>query len=80
MVLLADSIPDPRLLNPALKKGSFSALVQTLSRKNYALDYKLSLAATNWTPLCTNSGNGGVGLLADPAAGPPGKFYRMRQW
>ena len=80
VVLLADSLPVPQLLDLARKGHQFSALVQTLSTKNYALESKDSLAATNWTAVCTNSGNGALTILTDPAAAGPQRFYRMRQW
>ncbi len=79
-VLLADGIPVPQLLNPARKSSRFSALIQTLSRKHYALEFSDSLAASNWTALSTNAGNGGLRMLADPAATASQRFYRMRQW
>ena len=80
VVLLADSLPVPWLLHPARKGNRFSALVQTLSPKSYALEFKDSLAATNWTAVSTNAGNGALRLLTDPTATGAWRFYRMRQW
>jgi hypothetical protein len=80
VVVLADSLPVPQLLDPAWKGHRFSALAQTLSPRNYALEYKDSLAATNWTAVSTNAGNGALRLLTDPAANGAQRFYRMRQW
>jgi GH25 family lysozyme M1 (1,4-beta-N-acetylmuramidase) len=80
VVVLADSLPVPELLDPAWKGHGFSALAQTLSPRNYALEYKDSLAATNWTAVSTNAGNGALRLLTDPAANGAQRFYRMRQW
>jgi hypothetical protein len=51
-----------------------------LSGKSYALEYKNSLSASNWTALSTNAGNGALRLLTDPAATASQRFYRMRQW
>ncbi len=79
VVLLADSIPVPRLLNPTWAKGKFSALIQTLCARNYTLESKLSLNASNWIAVSTNAGNGALRMLTDPVAGPPQRFYRMRQ-
>ena len=79
-VVLADSLPVPQLLNPAWKGHRFSAMAQTLSPRNYALEYKDSLAATNWTAVSTNAGNGALRILTDPAATGAQRFYRMRQW
>jgi hypothetical protein len=80
VVLFADSLPTPRLLNPTRKGNRFSAQVQTLSPKHYALEFKNSLAAANWTAVSTNAGNGALRVLADPAATGAQRFYRMRQW
>lgn len=79
VVLLPNNMP-PRLLNPARKGNRFSALVQTLSPKNYALEFKDSLTATNWTAASSNAGNGALRILTDPAASGAQRFYRMRQW
>jgi len=70
----------PQLLNPARKGPRFSAQVQTLNRKSYALECKDSLAATNWTTLSTNTGNGALRMLMDQTAPGLQRFYRMRQW
>ncbi len=65
-MLLGDSLPVPQLLNAAWQSNRFSAQVQTLSPKNYALEYKDSMSATNWTGLSTNAGNGALKVLTDP--------------
>jgi hypothetical protein len=80
VVLLADSLPVPELLNASWQSNRFSALVQTLSPRNYALEYKDSLSATNWTGLSTNAGNGALKVLTDPGTTASQRFYRMRQW
>jgi hypothetical protein len=80
LALLACNIPVPQLLRPAREGGRFRALAQTLNRKNYALDCKNSLAATNWTLLSTNAGNGALKVLTDPTALGQQRFYRLRQW
>ena len=69
-----------RLLDPVWQRSGFSALVQTLARKSYALNYQTSLIATNWTVLSTNAGNGALKLLSDPLATGSQRFYRVRQW
>ena len=80
VALVEGIIPVPRLLNPARKGGRFSALVQTLNRKSYALECKNALAAANWTPVFTNAGNGALRMLTDLTASGTQRFYRMRQW
>ena len=80
LVLLADSLPVPLLLLPTRHGNRFSALAQTLSPRNYALEYKDSLTATNWTAVSTNTGNSALRRLTDPAAPASHRFYRLRQW
>jgi hypothetical protein len=69
-----------RLLNPVREAGRFSAVIQTVSRRSYALQYKNSLGGTNWTAVMTTAGNGTLRVLSDPAATAAQRFYRMQQW
>jgi hypothetical protein len=80
LVLLEGVVPAPRLLNPAFKGGRFSALVQSLNRKTYALEFKDSLITTNWTAGPGVPGNGALRLLTDPTATGTQRFYRARWW
>jgi Regulator of chromosome condensation (RCC1) repeat/Immunoglobulin domain len=68
------------LLNPQRQGSQFSVSVQTLNDKQYELQYKTSLDATNWTALPAVSGNGSEQVLTDPAATGPQRFYRVRQY
>ena len=80
VVLPEGTLPVPRLMNPAKPGNRFSTLIQTLSRRSYLLECKNSLAATNWTALSTNAGNGALRILTDQTASGMQRFYRMRQW
>jgi hypothetical protein len=80
LALQAGSIPVSQLLSPAWQGSRFSVLAQTLNRKNYALEFNNSAGSTNWSALSTNTGNGALEQLSDPAATVPQRFYRMRQW
>jgi hypothetical protein len=80
LLLSTCSLPSPKLLNPVRTPRTFSFLIQTLDRKHYALDFKTSLAATSWSPICSNAGNGTLELLTDHAATAAQRFYRVRQW
>ncbi|MGD0258562.1 MAG: GH116 family glycosyl-hydrolase [Verrucomicrobiota bacterium] len=77
LVLLQGVVPVPQLLNPAFEGGRFSALVQSLNRNNYALQFKDSLAATNWMPLPGVTGNGALRSLSDPGAAAAQRFFRL---
>jgi hypothetical protein len=79
MVLLQGPTPLLRLFGPLRRNGQFSTLVQTVNRKTYILEAKDSLGAANWTPICTNNGNGALLVLTDPTAPATGRFYRTRQ-
>jgi hypothetical protein len=80
LALLAGSIPVPQLLSPTRQGSQFSVLVQTLNRSSYALESKTSITDTNWSAVVTNSGNGALLQLSDPAATVSQKYYRIRQW
>jgi len=69
-----------RVFNANRKGNSFSLSVQTTFGRNYALDYKNSLAQSDWTELPAVTGNGDVTTLTDPDATGAQRFYRVRQW
>ena len=78
--LLEGALPEARLLNAVRKGSRFSALVQTVNRKTYVLARSDCLPGTNWTGVCTNTGNGALRVLTDPGATASQRFYRMQQW
>ena len=80
LVLPEGGTPVLRLLNPAWKPNQFSATVQTLNRKSYALEFRDSLSPTNWTLLPGVPGNGALRVLTNSTAAAPRRFYRSRQW
>jgi hypothetical protein len=80
IALLAGTMPAPQLIAPSRAANRFSMLIQTLSTKHYALEFKNSLAATNWTAVSTNAGNGALRTLTDLTATGTPRFYRVRQW
>jgi M6 family metalloprotease-like protein len=80
LALLDDGTRLLRLTNPVRKGSEFSARLRTRHGKNYALEFKNSLAATNWTALPAVTGNGALRILIDPGATTPRRFYRVRQW
>jgi sugar lactone lactonase YvrE len=80
LALQSGNLPLPLLLSSTRQPGRFSTLVQTLNRKNYALEFTANLAGTNWSAVTTNAGNGAMRQLMDPAATTAPRFYRMRQW
>ncbi len=80
VVLVADAVPVPRLLRPSWQDGRFSAVIQTLLRHHYSLEFKDHLSDPDWMSLSAAPGNGALRLLSDPAAAVPARFYRLRTW
>jgi hypothetical protein len=80
LLLLEGAAPVFRLLNPARNGAGFSGVLQTLNRKNYALEFKTSLKTTSWTSLPTVMGNGSLRQLGDTPGNAPQRFYRVRQF
>ena len=80
LLLQQSALPEPRLFRPARQGGQFSAVIQTLNRRSYGLDFKGSLQETGWNGLPAVPGNGALRLLADPQAIVGQRFYRLRQW
>lgn len=60
--------------------GGFSLTVPTQSGRVYRLEYKSSLAETNWQKLPLVAGNGRFRTLTDATAGNGPRYYRVRQW
>jgi hypothetical protein len=68
----------PILVSPRLTGSTFTVSAPTQVGFNYVLEFKNSLSDANWTPVHTNSGNGGqIGLTNTGAVGPI-RFYRVR--
>jgi alpha-tubulin suppressor-like RCC1 family protein len=70
----------PQLFGMNRNGNLLKVRVQTLARKNYALEFKDTLSFSSWTAIATNRGNGALLQFTDPASSPTGRFYRIRQW
>ena len=79
LVLVQSTLPFPRLFSQGRLGNRFGAVIQTLNRKSYALDFNNSLTVSNWNTLSTNAGNGALKMLSDTNAIARQRFYRMRQ-
>jgi uncharacterized repeat protein (TIGR03803 family) len=80
LVLVDLPHPAPQILPPIWNGSQFTVVVQTVASKHYTLEYKNSLAATNWTALTALRGDGTQQRLVDVSATSPQRFYRVRQW
>jgi hypothetical protein len=66
--------------SPQRTDGVFGVAVSSQCGRVYALEYKLSLTAANWTPLPLVAGTGGMLTLSDATAAAGQRFYRVRRW
>ncbi|HEY5913432.1 MAG TPA: S8 family serine peptidase [Verrucomicrobiae bacterium] len=80
VVLLGRPDEAPGLVRAAYNGSQFRTWVQTVVGKNYAFERTSSLPAAAWVTISWVRGNGAMQLFADPAAGGPQSFYRVRQW
>lgn len=80
ILLFGQRPPPPEVRAPTWAANEFSVKVPSYTGKFYSLEYKNSMAGTNWTSLPAVRGNGQVLKLADPGASGGQKYYRVRQW
>ena len=67
-----------RLLGPSLDERGFTALIQTVDGKTYALEFKDSLSEPSWTNVTNVIGDGKVLILMDGSGVKTQRFYRVR--
>ena len=69
------------MTDPSFGTNGFSVSLLTLNGRVYRLEYKNSLADTNWIALPLQAGNGHLTQFTDPGATSSGaRFYRVRRW
>jgi hypothetical protein len=68
------------LSNPYSNSNGFSLTLPTQCGRVYALEYKSSLADSNWIMLPLVAGNGTNLILTDPTATNSQRLYRVRRW
>lgn len=71
--------PAPWLFNPQKFSNQFVVSVATENGKNYSLQYKDSVSATNWTSLSPVAGNGTVKTFTNSNPSVSNRFYRIIQ-
>jgi hypothetical protein len=76
--LTAKSFKGPVLLHPSVSERTFHVSVATAAGKNYILEYRNSLAGTNWSAFPRLSGDGTIRTITTPLAPVPQQFYRLR--
>lgn len=63
---------------PSISGNSLSVSVKTEAGRSYALEYKATLSAANWTTVATVSGDGTTKSLTHTPLANPSGFYRVR--
>lgn len=80
LTLFGQRPPPPEMKSTSRTGNRFAAEVLSYSGKLYALEYKNSLGATNWTSLPALRGTGHLLPLLDDSASVSQRYYRVRQW
>ena len=82
LALIGDGLPvvNASLLNPSWDTNGFRASVPTENGRVYRLEYKNSLADSNWNRLPLVAGTGAWVSLTDSTATGAQRFYRVRRW
>lgn len=68
----------PTISKPKLTGTTFTLSASTQAGFNYILEFKNSLNDSIWTPIQTNSGNGGLITLTNAGVSGPSRFYHVR--
>jgi hypothetical protein len=63
---------------PVLNGSEVTFTTPTVAGVTYVLEYKDALSAPQWKGTQTNTGTGGMLLLAHPSGSAPQRFYRIR--
>lgn len=58
--------------------NTFQVSVETISGRNYTLEFKNAVTDGAWTALTTVAGDGTVRILQDTGATGPQRLYRAR--
>jgi alpha-tubulin suppressor-like RCC1 family protein len=82
LALIGTGLPVTQVMltNFNFSTNGFTVSVPTLNGRVYRLEYKNSLADSNWTALPLEAGGGGILQLSAPGVSAPQRFYRVRQW
>jgi hypothetical protein len=70
-------VSNPVILNPKLSGSSFTFAINTVSNRNYVIQYKANLDAAVWQTLETLSGNGSQQIVRVPIGPDSHRFYRF---
>ena len=72
-------VPPFLVFAPVKTNGAFNLSVETTAGKTYILEYTDSIAAPNWQPLPSLTGDGTVKTVTDSVVGGGQRYYRVRE-
>jgi hypothetical protein len=75
-VVITGKVP-VQIISPQYTNGQFQFGFNTISNRNYLVQYTASLAPTNWLPFTNFTANGSFYLLTDTNSSSPQGFYRV---
>ena len=70
-------VTNPIILNPRLSGDSFTFTINTVSNRNYVIEYKTTLNDGAWQTLETLPGNGNQQVITVPVGPNNQRFYRF---
>jgi hypothetical protein len=75
--LCLPAVSNPIILNPMLQTNDFTFEINTVSNRNYVIQYKTNLTDALWQALETIAGNGNQQTISIPVAPTGHVFYRF---
>jgi hypothetical protein len=70
--------PAPVIFAPVLDSNRFLFSFATVTGLTYVVEYKNQFTNRNWTPLQTNTGDGGTTTVTNVLSANPQRFFRLR--
>jgi hypothetical protein len=70
-------VSNPVILNPARSGNLFTFAINTVSNRNYIIEYKTNLTDTNWQIFESLPGNGNQQVITVPIGPDTHRFYRF---
>lgn len=70
-------VSNPQIINPSASRNFFTFAVNTVTNRNYVIEYKTNLTDTVWQTLETVPGNGSQQVISVPVGPDKERFYRF---
>ena len=75
--LCLPAVNNPVILNPALSGGMFTFAINTVTNRNYLIEFKTNLTDAAWQTAETLPGNGNQQIVSVPIEPDSHRFYRF---